>query len=348
MSLSVEFFFDHAGALLNAPLFGVGGIVAVVLAMGLDAWLGEPKRYHPLVGFAHWATRWQRLLCPASSQARPWLGRVAGVLALLVALAPVFIVIALLLALESLSPWLSWLAGIVVLYSCLGWHSLKAHVLAVNSALLQQDLPLARQRLSWIVSRDTDRLDAQQIAQANTETLLENSADAVFASVFWFVLAGPVGALLHRWVNTLDAMWGYKTPQWRYWGWAAARADDVMNWLPARVLALLFLLAAWVRYGTQAVSRGWQGWREQAPQCVSPNGGVVMCVGACVLHVRLSDGAYYHGQWQAKPTMGCGDAATPQTLASAIQLIRAALLWVLAAWVLFAVISLAYVRLGGS
>ncbi len=342
----MEFFFGHAGASLSTPLFAVGGVVAVLLAMGLDAWLGEPKRYHPLVGFAHWATRCQRVLCPASSQTRPWLGRVVGVMALLAALVPLFVVIALLLALESLSPWLSWLAGIVVLYSCLGWHSLKTHVQDVNAALQQQDLPLARQRLSWIVSRDTDRLDAQQIAQANTETLLENSADAVFASVFWFVLAGPMGALLHRWVNTLDAMWGYKTPQWRYVGWAAARADDVMNWLPARLLALLFLLAGWVRYGTQAVSRGWRAWREQAAHCASPNGGVVMCVGAAVMQVRLSDGAYYHGEWQVKPAMGYGDAANEQTILVAQQLIRDALWLAILLWGL-AVLAMGFCSTSG-
>lgn len=297
-------------------------LLAVLSAVCLDAWLGEPRRWHPLVLFAHWATRCQRICCPPFVIARPRWGRLVGALALLCALSPLLVIAWLLQSAAQLSPWLSGVAAVWILYSCIGWCSLQAHVVAVNNALTAGDTVAARQRLSWIVSRDTEHLNATQIAQANLETLLENSADALFASLFWFVVAGPVGALLHRWVNTLDAMWGYKTAQWRYVGWAAARADDVLNWLPARAVGLLFLLVAGMRQGWAASRRGWHCWRQQAAQCASPNGGVVMCVGAGVLNVRLSDGAYYHGQWQAKPPMGQGAAADGATLLQGIRLIR--------------------------
>jgi adenosylcobinamide-phosphate synthase len=207
----------------------------------------------------------------------------------------------------------------------------------VADALAQHDLATARQKLSWIVSRETQLLNEQQIAQASVETTLENSSDAVFASLFWFALGGAAFSLLHRWLNTLDAMWGYKNEQFLYFGRIAARLDDAMNYIPARLTALCFVVLSPRRQQTTSGAAGnlaWYCWRTQARQCASPNGGVVMTAGAGALNCRLSDGAYYHGHWQAKPPMGCGAEADGDDIAAALTLVKRAVGVFLLAWLL--------------
>jgi len=201
-------------------LFFMGGLM--LLALACDRLFGEPSRFHPLVAFGRWAAwlesrfnRPEKVTEPATA--------VRGLLALIIVLLPL-LPLALLfiwLAQQSLLLWVA--AQVLVLYSCIGWQSLQQHVLAVASALEQNNIASAREKLGWIVSRDTAQLSADEIAQADIESLLENSSDALFASLFWFAIGGALPALLHRWVNTLDAMWGYRNPRFNYFGRAAAR-----------------------------------------------------------------------------------------------------------------------------
>ena len=294
----------------------------LLAALLLDRWLGEPARFHPLVGFGNWAVWLERRFNRATE--RPLAGRILGVLALLLALSPLLLIGAVLLWLYQQTPVLFWLAQVIILYSCIGWQSLQQHVQAVAQALQADDLPLAREKLSWMVSRDTAQLSDAEVAQASLESLLENSLDALFATLFWFCLGGALAALMHRWVNTLDAMWGYKNSRFRYFGWAAARLDDALAYIPARLTALSFVLLG--RYKKQALTC----WRQQAAACASPNGGPVMTAGAGALNIRLSERACYHGEWKIKPPMGSGNAATVADIQPVFQLIRRVLwLWLL-------------------
>jgi adenosylcobinamide-phosphate synthase len=118
----------------------------------------------------------------------------------------------------------------MLLYFALGGRSLAEHAQAVATPLAAGELDAARERVGWIVSRDTRALDAEGVAKAATESVLENGNDAVFGALFWFVLGGGAGVLLFRLANTLDAMWGYRTPRHLHFGWAAARIDDLLNW----------------------------------------------------------------------------------------------------------------------
>ncbi|MBL8252600.1 MAG: cobalamin biosynthesis protein CobD, partial [Candidatus Competibacter sp.] len=199
-------------------------------AVLLDWRLGEPpNRWHPLVGFG-WLARRVEALGYGPPELSADLRRGRGIGAVIVLLVP-FAVAAWLLA---AIPLLGLAVALGLLYLAIGARSLTEHAEAVAAALRAGDLPLARERVGRIVSRDTDDLDEEQISRATVESVLENGCDAIFGALFWFVLAWAPGVVLYRLANTLDALWGYRTPRYRDFGWAAARLDDALNWAPAR------------------------------------------------------------------------------------------------------------------
>lgn len=301
-------------------------LLAIAVALLLDHLLGEVTRWHPLVGFGRLAQGWERHFNHGSEITR-FVKGAAGVMVL------TFPVIALLNRIQLPSS-LQWLWEAVVIYFCLGFRSLREHTTPIAIALhnLQRATPEteqtllneARTRTSWIVSRDVDSLDAQQCARAATESLLENGNDALFATLFWAVLLGPAGAVAHRMVNTLDAMWGYRTDRFEWFGKCAARADDVMAWLPARLTAASYCLAG-------NLLRGVRCWRLQAHQLKSPNGGPCMTAGAGSLGVMLGGPARYHGEWVDKPYFGEGEPPLGHDILRAQRLLwRALLIWLVA------------------
>ena len=280
----------------------------MLAAVALDALLGEPRRAHPLVGFGRMA-RWIESRWHADR-------RVAGALAWAIAVVPSVVLCAWLAhELATLSPWLWSGFSAVLLYLTIGLRSLGEHAQPVATALQAGDLDTARAAVGRMVSRDTAALDARQVASAATESVLENGNDAVFGALFWFALLGAPGALAYRLANTLDAMWGYRTPRYGRFGWAAARIDDVLNYLPARLTALSYTLL-----GQSA--RAWRCWRTQAPHWDSPNAGPVMAAGAGALGVRLGGAAPYHGVWEPRPALGGGALPDAGAIARALRLVR--------------------------
>ena len=290
-------------------------------AVLLDRCLGEPPRWHPLVGFGRLAGYLeQRLYGPPTSSPRT--RRWRGLAALLGLVAPAAAVAWLLVGL----PYLGVVADCGLLYLALGAASLREHAEAVAAALRQGDLTLARQRVGYIVSRDTAELDAGQISAATVESVLENGCDAVFGALFWFIAAGAPGVVAYRLVNTLDAMWGYRTERYRDFGWAAARLDDGLNWFPARLTALSYTLLGRSR-------TAWRCWRTQAAAWKSPNAGAVMAAGAGALEVTLGGAAPYHGQWRQRPPLGAGPPPDVAAIDRALTLIRQTLwLWLGVLW----------------
>jgi len=273
--------------------------------------LGEPRRLHPLAGFGNLASVLEHLLNSAPRNA--WRSLILGALALC----------ALVLPLLFLAIWLSavltgfWLllAQAAALYFALSLRGLAEHGLAVAQPLQRGELDAAREQVSRVVSRQASGLDEQGVAAAATESMLENGADAVFASLFWFLVGGIPGVIVHRVVNTLDAMWGYRNPQFLYFGRAAARLDDVMGWVPARLTALTYTLL-----GNRKLA--WYCWRQQAPQWDSPNAGPVMAAGAGALNVRLGGPSPYAQGVKQRPYLGGTNPASADTIQAAIALVR--------------------------
>ncbi len=285
---------------------------AALLAALLDRLLGEPARWHPLVGFGRWAQYLERRLNRQNSILR-------GALAWSLAVLPFT---ALVYWLGSL-PVVGWFLSVICLYLCLGGQSLVTHARPIAKALQRNDLPLARELVGRIVSRDTRDLDGEGVAKATVESVLENGSDALFAALFWFLLLGAPGVVLYRLSNTLDAMWGYRTPRFLLFGRVAARMDDALNYLPARLVALSYCLCG-------SASKGWRSWRTQASAWDSPNAGPVMAAGAGALEVQLGGAAVYHGESVTRPTLGLGAAPRAQDILRALELVRRSLrLWLL-------------------
>lgn len=289
----------------------------MLVAIVLDMWLGEPRRHHPLVMFGRLAVHIESCLYADR--------RVAGVAAWCLAVLPMVAAVAVAAWTLAAHAWLEFAFQAVVLYLTIGLRSLGEHALPVAKALAEGNLASARTAVGRMVSRDTQALDARHVAVAASESVLENGNDAVFGALFWFVLLGVPGAVLYRLANTLDAMWGYRTPRYEYFGWCAARIDDVLNYIPARLTALSYVLLGDAR-------RAWRCWRRQAPAWDSPNAGPVMAAGAGALGVSLGGAAPYHGVWESRPELGEGGAPDAHAIVCALRLVRRCVM----AWLLVA------------
>jgi len=275
----------------SRPELACAAVLAMAVALAVDRWLGEPPlRWHPVVWMGHYLGALGPRLWPLRRTA----GRVAGALAwLLGAVGVVGLAWALQLGLARLAAavlpagcgWLlqGLLAGLL-LKPLLAWQMLHDEVAAVEAAL-GESLDAGRLRLSRLVSRDVTQLSATEVRESALESLAENLNDSLVAPLCWFALAGLPGAALYRFANTADAMWGYRDH--RLWAGAwAARVDDMLSWLPARLSALLLCAAAWRWPGAAAL------WRE-AGRTPSPNGGWPMGALALLLDRRLGKPATY-------------------------------------------------------
>lgn len=301
-------------------------VLSATAGVLIDRLFGEPARWHPLVGFGRLADRLEMAM-RSGAPGHAVGNRLRGLLAwCLLVLPPV-----------ALAWWLvrlpyGWIVDILLLWFALGANSLAEHAHAIARPLASGNLDEARRAVGRIVSRETSTLDEEGVARAAVESVLENGADAVFAALFWFALAGGPGALAYRLANTLDGMWGYRDDRRRYFGWAAARLDDLLNLIPARLTALTYALLG-------RTARAFACWRAQAPAWSSPNAGPVMAAGAGSLGVRLGGAAIYHGQVEERPPLGEARIPNADDIERALTLVRRGVwLWLAG----FAVWSLAH------
>jgi len=268
----------------------------------IDLLMGDPPRLpHPVVLIGRGITRLEKEA--RSIAASPGGLKTAGVGIAIVVVAVSYSVTALIM-------WVTWQAN-YYLYLLLGaWivsttvaaRGLAEAAGAIRQLLLADDQAAARRRVGWIVGRDTETMDSEQMVRATVETVAENINDAVVAPLFYACLGGPALAMVYRAVNTLDSMLGYKNEQYLHLGWASARLDDVAGYIPARITGLALLLAAWV--SGRDWRRGLSTWRRDAARHPSPNSGIPESVMAGAIHVRLGGRNIYGGVASFRRYMG--------------------------------------------
>lgn len=200
---------------------------------------------------------------------------------------------------------------------CVASHSLGKAAELVAEALAANDLIRARGSLRALVGRDVAHLDRGEVARAAIESVAENTVDAVVAPALWAFVGGARFVFAYRAVNTLDAMIGYRDSRYARFGWAAARADDVANWVPARLTAILVAASRPGRATTV-----WRTVRRDAPGHPSPNSGVAEAAFAAALGLRLGGLAIYRGRSDPRPYLGDGRDPAPEDISGAVRLSR--------------------------
>ena len=276
----------------------------ILAAVALDLVLGDPRWWpHPVRAIGRLAALLERL-------AREVVGspKLAGlIVALLVYTAAGAAAWGVIRLAGLLSPIAADVAAIVVIYTTIAARDLAQHSTAVFRPLAAGDLVEARRRVVRIVGRDADRLDESGVVRATVESVAESTVDGVTAPLLFAVVAGPVGAMVYRAINTLDSMFGHQDERYAQFGWAAARIDDWANYLPARLTAPLLCLAALLlrQRAGQAVRILLRDRRKHR----SPNAGLAEAAVAGALGVQLGGLNYYQGQPLEQPTLG--DALVP-------------------------------------
>lgn len=286
--------------------------LTLVLALALlaDKVLGEPTRFHPLVGFGHLVSKLEQRLNNTSSSAAK--NKTYGVLAWSLLVVPIV------LATYYVSEQFSWWFDLLVLYLAIGGKSLKQHALQVYRPLANNDMAQARHYCSYLVSRDTSELTETQVSRAVVESVLENGHDAVIASMFWYCVGGAPLVIAHRLANTLDAMWGYKTQKFVNFGWFSAKIDDILGWPSAKVTSFLYAIQ-----GPKPLLC-LQNAYKQSQDYKSLNGGWVMASGATALFIQLGGQASYFGQQSVAVLLGQGNKVSPSDIPQSVSLVAKA------------------------
>ena len=268
-------------------------------AFGVDLVLGDPRWLpHPVKFIGRFAAAVEVPLRRAIPNER-----VAGIAAVLAVLAVTGGTALLLVAgAARLYPALGDVVSIVLLYTCFAGRDLARHSQRVYEALAGGDLPEARRRVAMLVGRDTDELDEPEVVRAAIESVAENMVDGVTAPVLFAVIGGPVGAVLYKAVNTLDSTFGYKNERYIQFGWASARLDDLVNYVPARITAPLTAVVA-ALLGLRPLG-AWRIFRRDGRKHPSPNSGLTEAAVAGALGVQLGGVNSYFGVASERPRMG--------------------------------------------
>lgn len=272
-------------------------------ALIIDAIYGDPRSdYHPVVLIGKLISAYESFLYPKKKDSHAFLLFRGGITVFLV-LATVGCITALLSSLAyQAGMFLFAVVSAIILYFTISPRALTRDGMEIYELLSIGDMVSARKRLSWIVGRDTDTLDEYDIARATVETIAENTTDGIISPLFYFLLFGPIGAMVYRAGNTMDSMLGYKNDRYLFFGRIAARLDDGLNYIPARITFLLFVAAAFVL--RLDYKNAWRIGLRDAPKHPSPNGGYAEATVAGAMHVRLGGYNYYQGKREFREYMG--------------------------------------------
>ena len=271
-------------------------------ALVVDTMFGDPRsKYHPVVLIGNCISFYESILYKKNTSANHQI--LLGISTVLLVLMSVMIVVTGLLFIGgTIHPVAYSIVSLLCLYISISPRCLAEAGIEIANLLRKQDFLEARRKVGWIVGRKTSDLDESEITRATIETVAENTVDGIISPLFWFVLLGPWGAIGYRAINTMDSMLGYKNDRYLYFGRFAARLDDVVNYIPARLTLVLFVIAAFL------CGKDWKhalriAARDSAKH-PSPNGGYAEAPVAGALHIRLGGHNVYHDKVTFRAYMG--------------------------------------------
>ena len=277
---------------------------AACIGFLIDFIVGDPQGlWHPVCGIGSLISRMEKQLRKNVADTPQNLLLAGAALAVTIPCMTVVITAVLLLAAGFIHPYLRFVLMCVLDGWILAARSLKTESMKVYRRLKEKDLNGARYAVSMIVGRDTERLTAEGVTRAAVETVAENASDGVIAPLLFLLFFGPVGGFFYKAVNTMDSMVGYKNEKYLYFGRAAAKLDDLVNYIPARLTGLAFAAAACLIPGMSG-KNAFKIWRRDRRNHKSPNSAQSESACAGALGVQLAGPAYYFGEYYDKPTIG--------------------------------------------
>ncbi len=295
-------------------------IFALLVGCLLDYMFGDPVKFpHIIVAIGKLISFFEKLLrarLPKTADGELRGGILLVVLVLICSVGPVW---GVLFIMEKINPFLRLLFESLICWQCLAARSLSDAGDGVYDALIKSDLPAARQKVGWIVGRDTAELDENGVIRATVETIAENTSDGVLAPLIFMAIGGGVLGVLYKAVNTMDSMVGYKNEQYLYFGRAAAKLDDIVNFIPARVSGLLMVPGAF--FAGLDAKNALRIFLRDRKNHTSPNSAQTESAAAGALGVCLGGDNVYFGKLVHKPTIGDADRPLePDDIQSTIRL----------------------------
>lgn len=273
-------------------------LFAITIAVIIDAIIGDPPNWpHPVKWIGSTISFFEKRLNTNHFRRTKGVGMV-------------LLVIAMVFAVTTIIVWLSYQVHVIVgvliesiiVATTIARRSLQEAALEVYEPLESDDLPLARLKLSYIVGRDTEQLGESEIVRGTVETVAENTSDGVTAPLFWALIGGAPLAMVYRAINTCDSMVGYKNDRYRSFGWASARLDDLVNWVPSRMTGFLMMVTHKPSFVDR--KRAWELFFRDAKKHPSPNSGWLEAAVAALLGVQLGGVNYYKGIISNRAKMG--------------------------------------------
>ncbi|MGE8207343.1 adenosylcobinamide-phosphate synthase CbiB [Heyndrickxia sp. NPDC080065] len=273
-------------------------LLAITFALIIDLFIGDPPKWpHPVKWIGSFIAFLNKKWNKGNHR------RFKGVMMLgLVLVLTSVITVSIIILLYHLHPIAGVIGEALIIATTIAQKGLKDAGLDVYQPLVNKDIPLAREKLSYIVGRDTEQLDESEIVRGTVETIAENTSDGITAPLFWAIIGGAPLAMVYRAINTCDSMVGYRNPQYEQFGWASARLDDIVNWIPSRLTGFFMLFI------TKPAYRNWKSaWKllfRDARKHPSPNSGWCEAAVAIILGVQLGGLNYYKGIASNRAKMG--------------------------------------------
>ncbi|MFH5778907.1 adenosylcobinamide-phosphate synthase CbiB [Heyndrickxia oleronia] len=273
-------------------------LCALTIAIIIDWFIGDPPKWpHPV----KWMGSLISFLTKRLNKGNHRKGKGVFMLSLIVLLTGL-ITLTITILLYQWHPFAGVIGEALMIASTIAQKGLKVAGLEVYEPLMNKDLPLARTKLSYIVGRDTEQLDESEIVRGTVETIAENTSDGVTAPLFWALIGGAPLAMIYRAINTCDSMVGYRNQKYEQFGWASARLDDLVNWIPSRLTGCMILLFCKPVYLN--LKPAWKLFLTDAKKHQSPNSGWCEAAVAVILGIQLGGVNYYKGIVSDRARMG--------------------------------------------